>query len=1037
MSNARGVYEYVKTNYGTGDVKLVFENTASDIYVDPAEPIAVRRCAKDLAEDIKRVTGILPAIKNTATGLSAHAIIVGTIDNSTLIKSLVESGKLNVSSIKGKWEAFQIQTIANPLSGIDVGLIITGSDKRGTVYGMYDVSEHIGVSPWYWFADVAPQTQTNLVVTSGTNIVQSPSVKYRAIFINDEDWGIQQWSYRTYATADGGNGLGPTTYRRVFELILRMKANHIWPAMHRDRTPFNYYPANKLVADSFGIIMGSSHHEPLLRNVATNNEWAKEGVGEFNYQTNATNVYKFLEKRVIENGKYENIYTMGKRGAEDQAMPEGGTTAEKVTILEKLFADQRKILSEHVNPDPTKVPQVFYPYKEVLDLYYAGLKVPDDITIGWVDDNQGYIRSLPDAKERLRSGGSGVYYHLSYWGWQDTYLWLTSIPPSLVWAEMNKAWDYQARKVWVVNVGDIKPAEISTELFLDMAWNVTAYNNENIKKRMTLILERDFGAGVAPEIADIMETYYQLNFSRKPELMDSTLIPIPFSFDEYGDEGQKRIDAYVALEKRATAVYNGLPADLKDAFYEMVLYQVRCSMLQNQKIIYAMKSRAYAKQNRASAASYGTLATKAYNSIGVETSYYNNTVANGKWKNMMSSTPMSYGSALKAPSVSTFAGSGAANLNVRCQGGSATTLSSLSGYNRDSTFIDLYSTGAGTVTWTAKSSENWIQLSKSSGSFSGDTRVWVSIDWATAPSGTAVSGTVTFTGANATRSVTVPLFNPSSPARDKVSGFVESNGYISMEAEHFARSTSRQSADWKVVGGLGRSGDGVMVLPTTLTPITTASLLQSSSPVMEYDFYAFSNVAGKVQVYGLPNQSVDKGDVIRYAVAIDNGTPAIVNIGAATGSGQWTTNVNNGSAVGSTNVNITSGQHVLKVWMVDPGLVLDKIVINCGGLKTSYFGPPESYNNLLAVSNYSVVQTVHSQFQPYFTRQGKTLVFSNPSFIKCKIRVFNALGKVVINRDLQAVSSLTLPSASFRNGIYYYQLSWDGGRKNGTFSLLH
>lgn len=1036
-ASARGVTEYIKTVYAAGDVKLVYDNEVSDIYFAPNEPIQVKRCVKDLAADIQRITGKLPVIKTTATGLSAHVIIVGTVENSEVIKNLVSENKIDISKVKGQWETFQIQTVANPLTGVDMGLVITGSDPRGAVYGMYDVSENIGVSPWYWFADVVPESQKNLVATSGTYRKGPPSVKYRAIFINDEDWGIQQWSYRTFASGDGGNGLGPSTYRRVFELLLRLKANHIWPAMHRDRTPFNYYPVNKFVADTFGIIMGSSHHEPLLRNVATNNEWAKEGVGEFNYQTNATNVYKFLEKRVIENGMFENIYTMGKRGAEDQAMPEGGTTAEKVAILEKLFADERKILSTHVNTDLTKVPQVFYPYKEVLDLYYAGLKVPEDITIGWVDDNQGYIRALPDANERARSGGSGVYYHISYWGWRDTYLWLTSIPPSLVWAEMNKAWEYQAKKVWVINVGDIKPAEISTEMFLDMAWDVSSYNNNNVMSRMREIIARDFGSANAAEITDIMDTYYHLNYARKPELMDTLVLKPMFSFDSYGDEGQKRIDQYVALEKRAATVYNALPENLKDAFYQMVLYHVRCSMLQNQKMIYALKSKAYEAQGRASAASYGTMAKNAYNNIISETSYYNNTMASGKWKNMMNYQPMGVGNAFGSPSVSTFTGNGAASLNVRCQDGSATTLPSFSGYNRDSAFLDLYSSGSGTVTWTATPSAPWIKLSKISGSFTGDSRIWVSLNWTTVPTGTSINGSISFNGAGISKTVSVPVFNPESPKRDSVVGFVESNKYVSMEAEHFSRTTSSQSAEWKIIGSLGRTGDGVMVLPTTLAPITTASAIQSNSPQMEYDFYTFSTGSANVQVYCLPNQSVDRGDVIRYAVAVDNGTPALVNLGTVTGNTQWINNVNSASAVGSTSISISSaGQHVLKIWMVDPGLVVDKIVINFGEVKPSYFGPPESFSNQFVVQSRQVYPTASVMCKPYLFLIGNNFMFSNPLPKKCELQVFNAQGRILFKKENIEPGKCLIPVNHYGAGIFFY-LIYSGKEKwHGSINMF-
>lgn len=1022
---ARGVSGYITTSYVEGDVKLVYNNEASDIYVAADESPTVLRCVKDLAADIERVTGKRPTIKNSPSELSAHAIIVGTL-NSTLIEDLVSSGKIDVAEVEGEWETFQIQTVENPVTGADMALVIAGSDRRGAVYGMYDVSENIGVSPWYWFADVTPMTQTNLVAAGGTSHRESPSVKFRAIFINDEDWGIRPWSVNTYAKADGGTGLGPTTYRRVFELLLRLKANHIWPAMHKNATPFNYYPENRLVADTFGIVMGSTHIEPLLRNCTAGTEWATEGSGAFNYQTNASNVYSFWEKRIIENGKYENVYTMGKRGSDDQAMPEGGSTSEKVAILEKIFADQRKILSEHVNNDLSKVPQIFVPYKEVLSLYYAGVKVPEDIIIGWVDDNHGYIRSLSNAAEQARSGGSGVYYHISYWGSPADYLWLCSTPPSLVWAEMNKAWEYKARKVWVVNVGDIKPAEIGTEMFLSMAWNVSSCKADNAKERMQHIAERDFGASDASEIADILEEYFRLGYARKPEHMNATL----FSIANYGDEAQKRLDAYAALEQRATAVYTTLASDLKPAFYQMVLYPLRGAMLMNQKFIYAQKSTFYEGQRRASAASYGSMASEAFSAIQTETSYYNRTMSGGKWNRMMSYNPRGL-AVFNAPSVSTYRGSGGATLNTYCEGGSSTSIPSLSGYNQDSAYIDLYSTGSGTVEWSAVPSDAWILLSRSSGTFDGDTRVWVSVNWDTAPTGDNVSGNITFTGAGGTKTVEVPVFNPESPPRNDVTGFVESNGYISMEAEHFSRVTDRQSAGWRTVGGLGRTGDGVMVLPTTLAAITSANALESNSPCMEYDFYNFSTGNATIRLYALPNQSVGRDEDMRYAVAFDNEAPRIVDI-----SGTWSDNVLRAAQIGDTRISLsTKGQHVLKVWMVDPGLVLDKIVVDFGGVKESYFGPPESFSKQIPVAEHRTRTSGRRSVQPRIIHSGKGVVLYNPTGRSCAVSIFNALGALVGRREIPAAGLTRVRTRPLATGLYFYHVSWNEGELHGKFII--
>lgn len=401
------ISEYVATSYTEGDFTLVSENLTADVYVSPKESAAVLRCAGDFVQDVKRVTGKLPNLKNSTGALSPHAVIAGTLGKSTVIDQLVRSGKIDVSDVTGQWETFKIQVIDNPLPGVRVGLVIVGSDRRGTIYGLYDVSENIGVSPWYWLADVTPQYQAQLVVRAGTYKKGPPSVKYRGIFINDEVWGLRPWSQNRFP--HDGVGVGPQAYRRIFELLLRLKANYIWPAMfsadlywnngwQMESTvctrPFNSYEANKVVADEYAIVMGSSHCEPMLCNNYPNGEWKNEEYGEWNYVTNRDNIYRFWEERAIANGEYENIYTLGKRGQVDGAMKEGRTQAEKIRVMETILADQRTILKDHVHRDLTAVPQLLVFYREVLDLYDAGLKVPEDVTLGWVDDNHGYIRGL-------------------------------------------------------------------------------------------------------------------------------------------------------------------------------------------------------------------------------------------------------------------------------------------------------------------------------------------------------------------------------------------------------------------------------------------------------------------------------------------------------------------------------------------------------------------------------------------------------------------------------------------------------------------
>lgn len=941
---AGGVREFVTTSFSDGDFKLSWKTSPADVYVSQAENVAVRNAASIFAQDVERVTGQRPSIKNAPAGLSRHAVIVGTLGKCQVIEDLVKAGKLDVSKVRGKWETFLIQVVPNPLPGVDTGLVIAGSDRRGAIYGMFDVSENMGVSPWYWFADVHPQKQKALVVKKGTYRQGPPSVKYRGIFINDEMWGIRPWAQKTHAP-DEGQGLGPKTYRRIFELLLRLKANHIWPAMHRGTKPFNYYERNKVVADEYAIVMGTSHIEPMLRNNIGGAEWDVEYPGEpWNYLTNKDHIYKYWEDRVKTNAMYENIYTIGKRGKDD-----GAGKDVNVPVLERIFADQRKILRDWVNPDPTKVPQVLIAYTEILGLLNRGLRVPDDAIICWPDDNWGNIRQLPDAGQQRRVGGSGIYYHFQWLqGASACYVWLHTTPLGLTWQQMHMAHEYNVKDLWVVNVGDIKPGEIATEHFLAMGWDIGPFKSASGSSREFLLswATRDFGAEFAEPIADILEKHFELGYARRPESMVQKRGKEParwnwFSLDNYNDEVQRRIDDYDELIRKTDQLYAKLPRELKDAFFQMVLYNVKGAGLHNKKVLYAQKSNAYGVQGRASAASYAALAEKALDDLKAVIKHYNTSLltVGDKW-NHMASMPGPYGgqaAQFEMPPLSHYSGAGPARLKMALEGGDENALPDLSVYSRNKRFIDLYNSGAGTVKWSAKVSDNWVKLSKTSGEFAKEARIWVTIDWEKCPKGPKQQAKVTFKGTGKALTATVKAFNPASPTREKITGFVESHGYVSIEAEHYSRKVDKKGAGWAVVAGLGRTGDSVTVLPTTI-PACTESAIATSSPVLEYDLHMFSKGPVKVTLHSSPTRPINASYKLRYAVSFDNETPVEVTGGSASV-------IDNVRIMTKEFTLDRAGRHVLKIWMVDPGMVLDKIVIDTGGVVDSYLGPPESFCN--------------------------------------------------------------------------------------------
>lgn len=936
---ARGVREYVDTTCRDGDFKLSWDGAAADVYVCDAENLAVRTAASLFCEDVERVTGVKPALKNKTAGLSRHAVIVGTPGACPVIDKLVEAGKVDVREVKGQWETFLIQVVPNPMRGVEKGLVVVGSDRRGAIYGLFDISENLGVSPWHWFADVHPMKQKALVVRKGAYRQGPPSVKYRGVFINDEMWGIRPWAQKTHAP-DEGQGLGPKTYRRIFELLLRLKANHIWPAMHRGTKPFNYYERNKVVADEYAIVMGSSHIEPMLRNNIGGAEWDTEYPGEpWNYLTNREHIYKYWEDRVKTNAKYENVYTIGKRGKDDAA---GRDVT--VPVLERIFADQRKILRDWVDPDPTKVPQVLIAYTEVLGLLNQGLKVPDDAIICWPDDNWGHIRQLPNAAQRRRRGGSGVYYHFQWLqGASGCYVWLHTTPPGLIWQQMHMAHEHGARDLWVANVGDIKPAEIATEFFLRMAWDIEPWGPDSSGKFLRSWASREFGPTFAEPIAEIMEEHFELGYARRPESMVQKGGRGPmrwqwFSLDHYGDEAQRRIDAYDELIRKTDRIYARLPRDLKDAFFQTVLYNVKGAGLHNLKVLHAQKSHAYGQQGRTSAAGHARKARKALEDLKAVIEHYNTSMVTvgDKW-NHMASMPGPYGGMkfqFDMPPLSDFAGKGPARLNLALEGGDELVLPDVSVYDRRKRFIDLYNSGTGTIAWTASATEDWVRLSERSGKFDTETRIRVDVDWDKAPKGRPRAD-IAFQAAGRTLRAVIWAFNPASPARDEVVGFVESGGCVSMEAEHYSRKIDRGGAGWRVIGGLGRTGDSVTVLPSAIKP-RTGDEIATHSPVLEYDVHLFSKGEVTVRLYSSPTRPIHAGYGLRYAVSFDDGAPAEVTGGSASV-------IDNVRKMAKRLSVARPGRHVLKVWMVDPGMVLDKIVIDTGGAANSYLGPPESF----------------------------------------------------------------------------------------------
>ncbi|MFV0606231.1 MAG: glycosyl hydrolase 115 family protein [Niabella sp.] len=615
---------------------LVNNKTTASFCYDLEDAKVVSIAAHAFANDVQLVSGKRMQVLNDAPA-QGFSIIAGTIGQSKYIDDLIEKKLIDVAAINNKWECFSIQTVTaskikeakSPLSGVGGLLIIAGSDRRGTAYGIFHLSRLLGVSPWVWWADVMPAPKKAIYI-SGSYTSKEPSVKYRGIFINDEDWGLNPWAANKMDTDI--KDIGPRTYEKVFELLLRLRANYMWPAMHDCTKAFYYYKESPKLANDYAIAIGGSHCEPMLRNNVSEWEHLYEEEyhrkpGEWRYDVNQNEIFNYWNDRIKEAVNYESVITVGMRGVHDGSMPGPKDPDEKLKLLEKVIADQRQILQNNFKQPAEKLPQVFIPYKEVLSLYRRGMNLPDDITIIWPDENFGYIRQLSTPEEQKRRGRSGIYYHLSYLGGPHDHTWLSSISPTLISYEMTKAYQFGADRLWVVNVGDIKPAELELQFFLDMAWDINQWVPEKSAEYTRYWAEQNFGKQLAPQIAAIKNEYYRLAQEAKPEFMRM------LKFEPAARA--KRLADYTKLIVEIESVKNKIPGNSKDAFFELIEYPAKGAALLNQKIIYAQMSFEFPGQ----AKFYSRKSEAAFEEIKRLTSYYNTGIKYGKWNGIISYKP--------------------------------------------------------------------------------------------------------------------------------------------------------------------------------------------------------------------------------------------------------------------------------------------------------------------------------------------------------------------------------------------------------------
>jgi len=887
----------------------------------------VVRAAKNLKADIGKVTEVEPEVLFDQEP-PREVIIIGTIGTSQPVDQLIKNKKINVSDIEGKWESFLIETIEKPFPNVDRALVIVGSDKRGTIFGIYNLSRQIGISPWYWWADVPVKKNKNIFVSSGKFLSGEPAVKYRGIFLNDEEPSLGRWAVEKYG------GFTHEFYEKVFELLLRSKGNFLWPAMWWAACNADD-PLNASLADEYGIVMSTSHHEPMMRAHA---EWRKLKAGDWNYETNAPTLQKFWREGVERMGSKESIVTLAMRGDGDMAM----SAETKTALLEKIVKDQRDIIADVTKKDVTKTPQVWAIYKEVQDYYDKGMRVPDDVTLLFCDDNWGNIRKLPNLKDKPRAGGYGIYYHFDYVGDPRNYKWLNTNPIIKTWEQMHMAYEYGVDRIWIVNVGDLKPMEFPISFFLDYAWNPKRWNQNNLQEYTKQWCEQQFGKAYASETAEIISKYSKFNARRKPEL----LTPETYSLVNYR-EAEAIVAEYRALEKRADDLYQKIDPSMRDAFYQLVLHPVKACANLNDMYHTLGKNKLYALQGRSLTNSMADKARELYKNDSLISAYYNKTLAGGKWNNMMNQIHIGYTywqdpPARIMPETKSIEVPLEGEMGVAIEGSTEwwpasaakSMLPEFNSLEKQHHYMEIFNRGKASFEFKAVVNVPWIKLSQSNGKIENELRIDVSVDWSLAPKESAQTN-IAILGNGKLVNVLVEAKRIS--LKDFI-GFVESNHFISIEAEHFDKAVNSKDVDWQILPDYGRTLSGVEAFPVT----AAAQTLSSASPHLEYNLYLTDTASVNVQLYlGTSLNYNVKG--LRLAVSIDEQAPRVINIHENETPKTWGKTVEDNMRLISSKWKISSpGKHVLNYWMIDPGIVLQKIIVDTGGARPSYLGPPES-----------------------------------------------------------------------------------------------
>lgn len=915
----------------------LFPLHSSKVLYSTEDAPVVATAAGLFASDVEAVTG--EGCISISSPSKGNLVIVGTAA-SPYVSRLAGA---ELKALEGRWESYSMKLVRNPFPGVRQALVIAGSDPRGAAYGLMDLSRQIGVSPWYWWCDIPVRRQAKVYVTPIAGPSKEPSVKYRGIFINDEDWGLRNWAGIKDPTGD----IGPDTYEKVCELLLRLKANHLLPAMHKCTSPFYSFAQNPAVADKYGIVVGTSHCEPLLFNNAT--EWDVERDGEWNYEENREGVLKAMDGRVAQAAGYENIYTVGMRGIHDHPM-EAENEKKKAEITENVIRDQRAILEKHLGRPAETIPQAFTPYKEVLTTYDFGMDLPDDITIVWPDDNFGHMKRVSSPLEQKRSGRSGVYYHVSYLGLPDAHLWFSTTSTTLMYAELLKAYRATADRIWIVNCGDIKCCEMQVDFFLRLAFDVDAFDYDKAASFPTDFLCEIAGEEFRPDIDASMGTALRLAASRRPDQMSwqwvmtlkkpayaSAEAETDFSFDNYNEAG-RRLAEYSSAEAAVDRVMAAVPEDCRAAMFELLEFPVKSAAAVNRSYLGVQQYRLWHRQGRAAAADAKKVALKARNDVfALQKTYW--TMLDGKWDRIVKcQRERQLKDMSRFPDMPVLS-------SVPCVGVSA-HIGEFSSLTRRSGLIEVFAKSSVPAGWTAETSDGWILLSSCSGRTAGVDSIKVDIDWNRVPAGRELSGYVCIRGAGCKEYVPVKAFNPAEGIAPGT--FVEDDGVVSIEAAAYTRLGACDSVEVRRIGGIGIEGSALMFgdADGTLHDYRT-----DSAPHAEYDFWCSDAGSVDVYVYLVPQFPLYKDQDfkiyngsnagIRYGVMIDDLAPRMepeMNM-VEFGENHKVPVLHECFINKGTLCIDKPGMHTLKLMCGNEGVMFQKIVLDFGGLKRSWNGP--------------------------------------------------------------------------------------------------